>query len=152
MIVLYLSTFRIMQDREVEDQVLQTQKVYLLMMKNGHILVDKANKVSKIHFYALVLIKKKLFIDRSSRPSDSSVENDMIVFTYAQRFLKVPEENKCTETDTDENAATKPVRQVAKRMVDLHLEEINERNKDTQSSDTENASPAIGCKDKSSVS
>lgn len=40
----------------------------------------------------------------------------------------------------------------SKRVSSLHLENIEERNKDTLSSDTENASPAIGPKDVSCVS
>lgn len=87
------------------------------------------------------------YIERCMRPSESSVENDSIVFTYAQRFSKMPD---------DESVATKRV--YSKRplpVVGLSLEKTDseEQNKDVNSSDTENASPAIayGPKDINSV-
>lgn len=48
--------------------------------------------------------------------------------------------------------STKSMRQHPKSISGLHLEGIEERNKDNLSSDTENASPAIGPKDISCVS
>lgn len=91
--------------------------------------------------------------DRKLRPSDSSVENDAVVFTYAQRFSKLPyEENAVGET-----ASAKPHvhSRRSKQVAGLLLEEDNndERNKEVNSSDTENASPAItfGPKDNTSV-
>lgn len=52
------------------------------------------------------------------------------------------------ESPKDISTSNKP----SKRVSTLHLENIEERNKDTLSSDTENASPAIGPKDVSCVS
>lgn len=82
------------------------------------------------------------------RPSESSVENDPIVFRYTQRFSKLP--------DNDESVTTK--RTHAKKphsVAGLTLEKTDseEQNKDINSSDTENASPAIayGPKDSNSV-
>lgn len=37
-------------------------------------------------------IVRRSGLDRSLRPSDSSIENDSVVFTYSQRFSKQPEE------------------------------------------------------------
>lgn len=87
--------------------------------------------------------------DRNLRPSDSSVENDSIVFTYAQRFSKIP-------GDDDDTIGTKVLQRRPKPISGLLLEEVDKdaQNKETNSSDTENASPAIiiGPKDSSSVS
>lgn len=99
--------------------------------------------------------------DRKLRPSDSSVENDSVVFTYAHRFSKkLPhEENGVGEAASAAStpSAGKHVHsRRAKHMAGLLLEETDndERNKDVNSSDTENASPAItfGPKDNTSVS
>lgn len=84
-------------------------------------------------------------LDRSLRPSDSSVENDSIVFTYAQRFSRVPSkkagksQNKKTKKHADGNLVEEA--------------DNDEQNREGNSSDTENASPAIayGPKDMSSV-
>lgn len=93
--------------------------------------------------------------NRNLRPSDSSIENDSIVFTYAQRFSKLPYEENAA------HAKEPPLRRPRPK-ADLTLNEVEkdeklndeERNKDVNSSDTENASPAItfGPKDNSSVS
>lgn len=91
--------------------------------------------------------------DRKLRPSDSSVENDAVVFTYAQRFSKLPYgENAVDEAPS----ASKHVHsRRSKHVAGLLLEEDDndERNKEVNSSDTENASPAItfGPKDNTSV-
>lgn len=82
------------------------------------------------------------------RPSESSVENDSIVFTYAQRFSKMPD---------DESVVTKrvhPKRPLPVAGLSLEKTDSEEQNKDVNSSDTENASPAIayGPKDINSVS
>lgn len=81
------------------------------------------------------------------RPSESSVENDSIVFTYAQRFSKMPD---------DESIATKRVntkRPIPVAGLSLEKNDSEEQNKEVNSSDTENASPAIayGPKDINSV-
>lgn len=85
--------------------------------------------------------------ERCMRPSESSVENDSIVFTYAQRFSKMPD---------DEGVATKrvnPKRPIPVVGLSLEKNHSEEQNKDVNSSDTENASPAItfGPKDINSV-
>lgn len=109
--------------------------------------------------------------DRNLRPSDSSAENDSFVFTYTHRFSKLPDDNVKDGSGPSEsnisiedacNANSKggvvsPAKEIGpnkppKRVSTLHLENIEERNKDTLSSDTENASPAIGPKDVSCVS
>lgn len=81
------------------------------------------------------------------RPSESSVENDQIVFTYAQRFSKLPDDEISTRKSKSHSKRTHP---------DLCIEksESEDQNKDINSSDTENASPAIayGPKDINSVS
>ncbi|XP_055626931.1 protein daughter of sevenless [Toxorhynchites rutilus septentrionalis] len=82
--------------------------------------------------------------DRNTRPSDSSIENDTIGWTYVQRFAKVAQD----EQESVASVATAPPPRPPKR-TSLILESID-RHKDIQSSDTENASPAIGPKDASS--
>lgn len=84
-----------------------------------------------------------LFIGRLMRPSESSVENDSIVFTYTQRFSKMPE--------FESAPAKKPITIAG---LSLEKDDTEEQNKDVNSSDTENASPAIayGPKDMNSVS
>lgn len=93
------------------------------------------------------IISISICTERCMRPSESSVENDSIVFTYAQRFSKMPDYE-----------ATAPKKVNSKRpvpVVGLSLEkpDSEEQNKDVNSSDTENASPAIayGPKDSNSV-
>lgn len=89
-----------------------------------------------------------LISERCMRPSESSVENDSIVFTYAQRFSKMPD---------DDSVATKrvhPKRPLPVAGLSLEKTDSEEQNKDVNSSDTENASPAIayGPKNINSVS
>lgn len=81
------------------------------------------------------------------RPSESSVENDSIVFTYTQRFSKMPEY---------ESAPAKKVnskRPVPVAGLSIDKTDTEEQNKDVNSSDTENSSPAIayGPKDMNAV-
>lgn len=85
--------------------------------------------------------------DRSLRPSDSSAENDSIVFTYTYRFSKLlcdnfkdgsgPSESKDSVEDVSMNS-TKEI-----RCSEPHLQNNEQRNMDTLLSDTENASPSI---------
>lgn len=82
--------------------------------------------------------------DRSTRPSDSSIENDAIGWTYVQRFAKVSPEDQEKAA-----AAAKPAPPRPPKRTSLILDSI-EKHKETHSSDTENASPAIGPKDASS--
>lgn len=86
-------------------------------------------------------------LERCMRPSESSVENDSIVFTYAQRFSKLP--------DDDSVVAKRvyPKRPLPVAGLSLEKTDSEEHNKDVNSSDTENASPAIayGPKDSNSV-
>uniref|UniRef100_A0A182R009 PH domain-containing protein n=1 Tax=Anopheles farauti TaxID=69004 RepID=A0A182R009_9DIPT len=84
-------------------------------------------------------------IDRSTRPSDSSIENDAVGWTYVQRFSKVP--NASSEVaSTSGNGSGAPPR--PPKRTSLNLEGI-EKTKDIISSDTENVSPAIGPKEAS---
>ncbi|XP_055844998.1 protein daughter of sevenless [Episyrphus balteatus] len=90
-------------------------------------------------------------VDRSTRPSDSSVENESFVFTYSQRFSKFPGDNK--DEESSEHAAEN-MSKVVKRKKNLSLDITNEHEKVLrempQFSDTENTSPAIGPRDASS--
>uniref|UniRef100_A0A1S4GQG0 PH domain-containing protein n=1 Tax=Anopheles gambiae TaxID=7165 RepID=A0A1S4GQG0_ANOGA len=97
-------------------------------------------------------------IDRSTRPSDSSIENDAVGWTYVQRFSKVPntEEKQQQQQQQQQlkqgqgasagNAPGAPPR--PPKRTSLNLEGI-EKTKDIISSDTENVSPAIGPKEAS---
>ncbi|XP_037048590.1 protein daughter of sevenless [Bradysia coprophila] len=87
-------------------------------------------------------------LDRSLRPSDSSIENDSIVITYTHRFSRLPNDEKTTDNDhvVEKRKKSVPSRP-PKRISKLLLEGVEERNKEIHSSDTENASPAIGPKD-----
>uniref|UniRef100_A0A182WL89 PH domain-containing protein n=1 Tax=Anopheles minimus TaxID=112268 RepID=A0A182WL89_9DIPT len=90
-------------------------------------------------------------IDRNTRPSDSSIENDAVGWTYVQRFSKVPnaEEKQSAQAATTSgngsalvgNAPGAPPR--PPKRASMNLEGI-EKTKDLISSDTENVSPAIG--------
>lgn len=80
----------------------------------------------------------RLKLERRMRPSESSVENDSIVFRYTQRFSKLP--------DNDESVAIKRTHAKKPHAVaglSLDKNDSEEQNKDINSSDTENASPAI---------
>lgn len=83
--------------------------------------------------------------DRNTRPSDSSIENDTIGWTYVQRFARVSQDDQLKTADIP--AAPAPPR--PPKRTSLILDSI-EKHKEIQSSDTENASPAIGPKDASS--
>lgn len=90
-------------------------------------------------------------VDRSTRPSDSSVENESFVFTYSQRFSKFPGDNK-DEENCEQGAEC--LSKIVKRKNHLLLDITNEHEKVLrempQFSDTENTSPAIGPRDASS--
>ncbi|ETN67260.1 grb2-associated binder, gab [Anopheles darlingi] len=110
-------------------------------------------------------------IDRNTRPSDSSIENDAVGWTYVQRFSKVPNapEDKQPQQSQQQQqqqqqqtkgvssggngttikaAASAPPR--PPKRASMNLDGI-EKSKDFISSDTENVSPAImGPKDASS--
>lgn len=81
------------------------------------------------------------------RPSESSVENDSIVFTYAQRFSKLPDDDSVISKRVNSK------RPIPVAGLSLEKPDSEEHNKDVNSSDTENASPAIayGPKDINSV-
>ncbi|XP_052893028.1 protein daughter of sevenless [Anopheles moucheti] len=87
-------------------------------------------------------------IDRNTRPSDSSIENDAVGWTYVQRFSKVPNTEQSQAATASGNgsglvatAAGAPPR--PPKRTSMNLEGI-EKTKDLISSDTENVSPAIG--------
>ncbi|XP_055686754.1 protein daughter of sevenless [Lutzomyia longipalpis] len=86
-------------------------------------------------------------LDRRARPSDSSVENETIGWTYVQRFSKVPDDVR-NQNATSEAVDIVPPRP-PKRLSGLVLDGVEIRNKEVPSSDTDNASPAIGPKDSS---
>lgn len=88
-------------------------------------------------------------VDRNMRPSDSSVENDAVVFTYTQRFSKVPDDGKTVKKTNVSDTISEEEDNLSKRgsteePTDKKLRDI------PQLSDTENTSPAIGPKDASS--
>lgn len=85
--------------------------------------------------------------ERRMRPSESSVENDPIVFRYTQRFSKLPDNN---ENVAKKRAHLKKPPSVAGLSLDKN---DSEEQNNVNSSDTENASPAIayGPKDCNSV-
>uniref|UniRef100_A0A182PIF2 PH domain-containing protein n=1 Tax=Anopheles epiroticus TaxID=199890 RepID=A0A182PIF2_9DIPT len=79
-------------------------------------------------------------IDRSTRPSDSSIENDAVGWTYVQRFSKVPnaeekQQQKAAQAPSSGNTPGAPPR--PPKRSSLNLEGI-EKTKDIISSDTEN--------------
>lgn len=86
--------------------------------------------------------------DRSMRPSESSIENDSIVFTYSQRFSKAPAADADLLPKPNDIKRPNPLLGVSLEKPDI------EHSREAHSSDTENASPAIafGPKDSSSVS
>ncbi|XP_058059785.1 protein daughter of sevenless [Anopheles bellator] len=95
-------------------------------------------------------------IDRNARPSDSSIENDAVGWTYVQRFSKVPntsedkpqQHNTKVAATSDNGIAGAPPR--PPKRASMNLEGI-EKTKELIASDTENVSPAIiGPKDASS--
>lgn len=95
-------------------------------------------------------------IERRLRPSESSIENDSVPWTYVQRFSRVPNGGEPTTPGSTPQMGGECVVEVApprppKRLSALIFDEV-EKSKDVQTSDTENASPAIGPKDNSSVS
>ncbi|XP_059612951.1 protein daughter of sevenless [Phlebotomus argentipes] len=86
-------------------------------------------------------------LDRRARPSDSSVENETIGWTYVQRFSKVPDDVRNQNAGAEVTDVTPP--RPPKRHSGLILDGVKIRNRDVPSSDTDNASPAIGPKDSS---
>lgn len=106
------------------------------------------NMSYKYQFHCTFDFHIRLKLERRMRPSESSVENDPIVFRYAQRFSKLP--------DNDDSVAIKRAHAKKPHSVaglSLDKNDSEEQNKDVNSSDTENASPAIayGPKDINSV-
>lgn len=112
----------------------------------GGLLLKIFNKFQS--FESLSSLAIFLTLDRSMRPSESSIENDSIVFTYSQRFSKAPTGDGATSQQHLDPQRSNSVD-------GLSLDQIHsELNRDIHSSDTENASPAIafGPKNSSSVS
>ncbi|XP_036325454.1 protein daughter of sevenless, partial [Rhagoletis pomonella] len=99
-------------------------------------------------------------VDRSTLPSDSSLENESFVLTYSQRFSKLPDDvnEKGNELKYNVDSGTKSQQcdkvKVWKNTRNLSLDiKKNERTSKemSQLSDTENTSPAIGPKEASSL-
>ncbi|XP_052847172.1 protein daughter of sevenless isoform X2 [Drosophila gunungcola] len=100
-------------------------------------------------------------VDRSTRPSDSSIENESFVLTYSQRFSKMPEEGGAVVPPTDKNSKLAGAASLAdagdqrtlekpanvlknKNNLILDFKENEKIPRDLpQLSDTENTSPAI---------
>ncbi|XP_005185761.2 protein daughter of sevenless isoform X1 [Musca domestica] len=102
-------------------------------------------------------------LDRNTRPSDSSVENESFVLTYSQRFSKLPDDanNELKNTAinsgsvNNSNECLEKLAKVLKNKNNLILD-FKDNEKSTrdvpQFSDTENTSPAIiGPRDARSV-
>ncbi|XP_073843515.1 daughter of sevenless isoform X2 [Musca autumnalis] len=101
-------------------------------------------------------------LDRNTRPSDSSVENESFVLTYSQRFSKLPDDaiNELKNTASsrsvhNSNECLEKLAKVLKNKNNLILD-FKDNEKSTrdmpQFSDTENTSPAIiGPRDARSV-
>ncbi|KAM7359076.1 daughter of sevenless isoform 2-T3 [Cochliomyia hominivorax] len=97
-------------------------------------------------------------MDRNTRPSDSSVENESFVLTYSQRFSKLPDDVKKEQqvmTTQNSNDCLEKLAKVLKNKNNLILD-FKDSEKVTrdlpQFSDTENTSPAIiGPRDARSV-
>ncbi|XP_054732011.1 protein daughter of sevenless isoform X1 [Anastrepha obliqua] len=99
-------------------------------------------------------------VDRNTRPSDSSVENESFVLTYSQRFSKLPDDvnDKTNEFNYNVNSEGKnqPCEAVKvyknKRNLSLDIKKNESTSTEIpQLSDTENTSPAIGPQDASSI-
>ncbi|XP_061386863.1 protein daughter of sevenless [Musca vetustissima] len=103
-------------------------------------------------------------MDRNTRPSDSSVENESFVLTYSQRFSKLPDDanselkNTATKSGSlhNSNECLEKLANVLKNKNNLILDFKDNEKSSTrdmpQFSDTENTSPAIiGPRDARSV-
>ncbi|KAL9905467.1 daughter of sevenless isoform 2-T2 [Glossina fuscipes fuscipes] len=95
-------------------------------------------------------------LDRNTRPSDSSVENESFVLTYSQRFSKIPDDlSKDQKANGNSSECLEKLAKVLKNKNNLILDfkENEKLPRDLpQFSDTENTSPAIiGPRDASSV-
>uniref|UniRef100_A0A1A9WTL9 PH domain-containing protein n=1 Tax=Glossina brevipalpis TaxID=37001 RepID=A0A1A9WTL9_9MUSC len=95
-------------------------------------------------------------LDRNTRPSDSSVENESFVLTYSQRFSKIPDDlSKEQKANGNSSECLEKLAKVLKNKNNLILDfkENEKLPRDLpQFSDTENTSPAIiGPRDASSV-
>lgn len=67
-------------------------------------------------------------VDRNLRPSDSSVENDAIVFTYTQRFSKIPD-NVQSDKNQKQQQPSNEIKKVSKRKNRLVLESTSDEEK-----------------------
>ncbi|XP_013112077.2 protein daughter of sevenless isoform X1 [Stomoxys calcitrans] len=101
-------------------------------------------------------------MDRNTRPSDSSVENESFVLTYSQRFSKLPDDaskelkNITNNSAHNSNECLEKLAKVLKNKNNLILDFKDNEKSSTrdmpQFSDTENTSPAIiGPRDARSV-
>lgn len=93
--------------------------------------------------------------DRITKPSDNATENESLVFTYAQRFSKLPDDGGNDEQQNGNNSISKGKlgkNQKRKNRLLLGSKSEDERiiREFPQLSDTENTSPAIGLHDGSS--
>lgn len=71
------------------------RKAFSPMTMSGLILCHCARmwvSTQKANIKANSRSKQRFLTDRSTRPSDSSIENESFVLTYSQRFSKMPEE------------------------------------------------------------
>ncbi|XP_067643183.1 protein daughter of sevenless isoform X2 [Eurosta solidaginis] len=87
-------------------------------------------------------------IDRTARPSDSSMENESYVLTYSQRFSKLPGGSSEKPNNIKCN-----IEKLSKYRTNLSLDikQTQKASHASQLSDTENTSPAIGPHDATSI-
>nr|XP_036218986.1 protein daughter of sevenless [Bactrocera oleae] len=99
-------------------------------------------------------------VDRNTRPSDSSVENESFVLTYSQRFSKLPDDvsDKANvfKYYVDAEKKHQPLKIIKKYKNKQNLSLDIKKNERTlkeilQLSDTENTSPAMGPLDVNSI-
>ncbi|XP_049314408.1 protein daughter of sevenless isoform X3 [Bactrocera dorsalis] len=99
-------------------------------------------------------------VDRNTRPSDSSVENESFVLTYSQRFSKLPDDvndkSNVFTYDVDAEKKNQPIEMSKKYKNKQNLSLDIKKNERTlkeilQLSDTENTSPAMGPLDANSI-
>uniref|UniRef100_A0A0K8W5X9 Protein daughter of sevenless n=2 Tax=Bactrocera latifrons TaxID=174628 RepID=A0A0K8W5X9_BACLA len=99
-------------------------------------------------------------VDRNTRPSDSSVENESFVLTYSQRFSKLPDDvndkSNVFKYNVDAEKKNQPTEMNKKYKNKQNLSLDFKKNERTlkeilQLSDTENTSPAIGPLDANSI-
>lgn len=90
--------------------LIRTRRVSSPTTTSGRIRYPYARMLvswNRIQSYKNIFLSHELFLlaDRSTRPSDSSIENESFVLTYSQRFSKMPEDGAALPvTGTEKHA------------------------------------------------